>query len=58
MTFSVDSLVKARGREWVVLPEFEEGLLALRPLGRTGDELTGINLPNGKSLKWVISIVS
>ena len=44
MTFSVGSLVKARGREWGVLPESEENLLVLRPLGGTDDEITGIYL--------------
>jgi superfamily II DNA or RNA helicase len=43
--FSVGSLVKARGREWVILPESEEDLLVLRPLGGTDDEITGIYLP-------------
>lgn len=42
MTFSVGSLVKARGREWVVLPESEDDLLVLRPLGGTDDETAGI----------------
>jgi superfamily II DNA or RNA helicase len=45
MSFSVGSLVKARGREWVVLPDSEEDLLVLRPLGGTDDEITGIYLP-------------
>ena len=45
MTFTVGSLVKARGREWVVLPESEEELLIVRPLGGTEDEITGIYLP-------------
>ncbi len=45
MTFSVGSLVKARGREWVVLPESEDDLLVLRPLGGTDDEIAGIYLP-------------
>src|SRR3990172_7817892 len=45
MTFTVGSLVKVRGREWVVLPESEEDLLVLRPLGGTEDEITGIYLP-------------
>src|SRR5882672_2569757 len=45
MTFAVGSLVKARGREWVVLPESAEDLLVLRPLGGTEDEVTGIYLP-------------
>jgi hypothetical protein len=38
-------LVKARGREWVVLPESEDDLVVLRPLGGTEDEVTGIYLP-------------
>jgi superfamily II DNA or RNA helicase len=45
MNFAVGSLVKARGREWVVLPESEKELLVLRPLGGTDDETTGIYLP-------------
>jgi superfamily II DNA or RNA helicase len=44
MTFAVGSLVRARGREWVVLPESEQDLLVLRPLGGTDDEVTGIHL--------------
>ncbi|GAB4245451.1 MAG: helicase-related protein [Thermoleophilia bacterium] len=42
MTFAVGSLVRARGREWVVLPESESDLLVLRPLGGTEDEVIGI----------------
>src|SRR5437868_697693 len=45
MSYAVGSLVKARGREWVVLPQSEEDLLVLRPLGGTDDEVTGIYLP-------------
>src|SRR5574341_441063 len=45
MNFSTGSLVKARGREWVVLPESEAEMLVLRPLGGTDDEITGIFLP-------------
>lgn len=47
MSFDVGALVRARGREWVVLPESnkESGLLVLRPLGGTEDEVTGIYLP-------------
>lgn len=45
MSFAVGSLVKARGREWVVLPASEEEMLILRPLGGTEDEVTGIYLP-------------
>jgi superfamily II DNA or RNA helicase len=45
MTFSVSSLVKARGREWVVLPDSDDELLVLRPLGGTDAEIAGIYLP-------------
>lgn len=43
-SFEIGSLVRARGREWVVLPETaaEEDLLVVRPLGGTEDEITGI----------------
>ena len=43
--FSVGSLVSARGREWVVLPESTANLIMVRPLGGTEDEVTGIYLP-------------
>jgi superfamily II DNA or RNA helicase len=45
MTFAVGSLVRARGREWVVLPESDADLLVLRPLGGTDDEVAGIYVP-------------
>ena len=47
MQFDIGSLVRVRGREWVVLPESkqEEQLLVLRPLGGTDDEITGIYTP-------------
>ncbi|MCI0663497.1 MAG: hypothetical protein L0220_20740, partial [Acidobacteria bacterium] len=45
MSFAVGSLVRARDREWVVLPESEPDLLMLRPLGGTEEEVTGIYLP-------------
>src|SRR6266566_4326391 len=45
MNFAVGSLVKARRREWVVLPESDEHMLVLRPLGGTEDEVTGIYVP-------------
>lgn len=41
-SFSVGSLVRARGREWVVLPGSDEELLMVRPLGGTDAETTGI----------------
>ncbi len=45
MSFATGSLVQARGREWVVLPESTEDLLILRPLGGSADETAGIYLP-------------
>lgn len=45
MKHTVGSLVKARGREWVVLPDSNEDLLVLRPLGGSDDEITGVYLP-------------
>jgi superfamily II DNA or RNA helicase len=44
-SFPIGSLVKARGREWVVLPDSQEDLLILRPLGGSGAETAGIYLP-------------
>jgi superfamily II DNA or RNA helicase len=45
VTFAVGSLVKTRGREWVVLPESGDDLLVLRPLGGTDEEIAGVYLP-------------
>jgi hypothetical protein len=45
MEFAVGSLVRARGREWVVLPESTSDLLVLRPLGGADDEVAGIYQP-------------
>ncbi len=42
MTYAVGSLVKARGREWVVLPDSSDDFVLVRPLGGTDDEVTGI----------------
>lgn len=42
MAFSVGSLVQARGREWVILPDSTEEFLLLRPLGGTDQEIAGI----------------
>jgi superfamily II DNA or RNA helicase len=44
MQFQPGNLVQARGREWVVLPESEGKVLALRPLGG-GDQITRILVP-------------
>jgi superfamily II DNA or RNA helicase len=45
MSYAVGSLVKARGREWVVLPESDDEMLILRPLGGRDSEIAGIYLP-------------
>lgn len=45
MSFAVGSLVNARGREWVVLPESDSEMLVLRPLGGSEEEVTGIYVP-------------
>src|SRR5450759_1479228 len=45
MSFAIGSLVKARDREWVVLPDSTDDLLMLRPLGGTDEEVTGILVP-------------
>jgi superfamily II DNA or RNA helicase len=42
VSHGVGTLVKARGREWVVLPDSTDDLLVLRPLGGTDDEIAGI----------------
>ena len=42
MTFAVGSLVRARHREWVVLPGSTDELILVRPLGGTQDEEAGI----------------
>lgn len=45
MSFAVGSLVRARGREWVVLPETSGELVVARPLGGGDDEVAGFFLP-------------
>ena len=45
LAFKPGDLVRARGREWVVLPETREDLLRLRPLGGAEDDATLIYLP-------------
>ena len=42
MSFQVGALVRARGREWVVLPESSDALLVLRPLGGSDEEVAGV----------------
>jgi hypothetical protein len=49
-TFSPGSLVRLRGRDWIVQPsETPEELLVIKPLGGGDDETTGIFLPLGFS---------
>jgi superfamily II DNA or RNA helicase len=60
MTFAIGSLVRARGRDWVVLPETaaEKDLLIVRPLGGAEREVTGIYIgpgPDGRPLEAVSS---
>ncbi|MCA9036911.1 MAG: hypothetical protein KDA91_17370, partial [Planctomycetaceae bacterium] len=43
MSFTVGTLVRARGREWVVLPESKDDFLVVRPLGGTDAEVAGID---------------
>ena len=43
--FAVGSLVRARGREWVVLPQDDDDVLLLRPLGGTDGDAVGLYLP-------------
>jgi hypothetical protein len=45
MPYTTGSLVKTRGREWVVLPESSDDWLILRPLGGTDREIAGVYLP-------------
>jgi len=42
MNFAVGMLIKARGREWVVLPGSNDQLLMVRPLGGSDVEVTGL----------------
>ena len=42
MTFAAGSLVKTRGREWVVLPGSDDQMLIVRPLGGTDAEIAGV----------------
>jgi superfamily II DNA or RNA helicase len=42
VAYAPGSLVTARGREWVVLPDSEPDLLVLRPLGGSDDEIAAV----------------
>lgn len=41
-TFTAGSLVCARGRDWVVLPESADDMLVLRPLGGADDDVAAV----------------
>lgn len=41
-TYSAGSLVSARGREWVVLPDSADDMLVLRPLGGSDDDIAAV----------------
>jgi superfamily II DNA or RNA helicase len=45
MDFKAGSLVKTRGRDWIVMPSNNEDLVLLKPLGGSEEEITGIYLP-------------
>ena len=50
--YPTGSLVRLRGRDWVVLPSQEQDVLLLRPLTGGEDQITGIFLPiEGKEIK-------
>ncbi|WP_405014101.1 DEAD/DEAH box helicase [Kitasatospora sp. NBC_01539] len=42
ITYSAGSLVSARGREWVVLPDSVDDMLVLRPLGGSDDDVAAV----------------
>lgn len=42
LTYTAGSLVAARGREWVVLPESAPDMLVLRPLGGSEDDIAAV----------------
>ncbi|MGK3954833.1 helicase-related protein [Arthrobacter sp. R4] len=49
-SFAIGSLVSARGREWVVLPESDADFLVLRPIGGTDDDIAGV-IPSLEDVK-------
>ncbi|AIZ45147.1 ATP-dependent helicase [Deinococcus radiopugnans] len=42
MAFDIGSMVKVRGRDWVVLPDSTPDFLLLKPLGGSDAEVTGV----------------
>ena len=50
--YSVGSLVKFRGREWVVMPSQLDDLIELRPLTGSDQDVCGVYLPlEGRKLE-------
>ena len=49
--FQPGKLVSLRGRDWIVLPSDDKDLLVVKPLGGSDDEITGIYLPLGDSIR-------
>lgn len=45
MEYQSGALVRARNRDWIVLPSGDKNLLLLKPLGGAEEEITGIYLP-------------
>ena len=41
-TFSPGNIVSARGRQWIVLPDSDDDVLMVRPMGGLDDEVVGI----------------
>ena len=48
MSYAVGSLVRARSREWVVLPESQDDFLMLRPLWETS--VLNISFPHPSAI--------
>jgi hypothetical protein len=46
-SYTVGSLVRARGREWVVQPGSTDDFLLLQPLGGGQDDVAGVFLDEG-----------
>jgi len=47
MAFDIGSMVKVRGRDWVVLPDSTPEFLLLKPLGGSDAEVTGVYAGDG-----------
>lgn len=51
MKYDIGSMVKTRGREWIVLPESSEDFLLLKPLGGSDLEVAGVYVgPGGEGV--------